>query len=84
MANESENLDYEFHALNETKDASRQDGVTVRHMLIIEAVRSICSGPLALKFANNPEQLGAFAAAVADGVAEVEFDAKASASAKAN
>ena len=46
-------------------------------MLIIEAVRGICAGPLATRFASNPEQLGAFAAAIADGVAEVEFDASA-------
>lgn len=77
MANEAQYLDYDFHALNETKEASRQDGVSVRHMLIIEAVRGICAGPLATRFASNPEQLGAFAAAIADGVAEVEFDASA-------
>jgi len=66
----TDDLDYPFHSRPETKEDDGQDGVTVRHQLIIEAVRSICMGPLALKFVGDPTGLGAFAAAIADGVEE--------------
>ena len=69
-----EDLDYAFHSKQETNNESGEDGVSVRHMLIIEAVRGICSGPLATQFAKDPEQLGAFAAKIADGVESVAFD----------
>ncbi|MBW8832654.1 MAG: hypothetical protein JF606_25300 [Burkholderiales bacterium] len=72
---QAEDLDYEYHALAETKDEVGHPGVSVRHMLIIEAVRGLCSGPLGTLFANHPGQLGAFAAKIADGVESVRFDA---------
>jgi len=71
---EHENFDYAFHAQPETKHDAGEAGVSVRHMLIGQAILGICSGPLAAKFANDPERLGAFAASVVDGADRFQFE----------
>lgn len=51
-----------------TEVSEEQDGADVAEVLVGQVLRGLCAGPLATRFADDPEGLGRMAARIVQGV----------------